>query len=753
MKRCYLKLQLKQKRLLLNLMLWLIASCSSGVYANEKAVLEEIIVTARKTEENLQEVPISVTAFNSADIEARGLADLEDIALNVPNVNFSRTNGMAVISIRGFADDDPTPTSDPLVGVYIDGVYIARMQGALLEMVDAERVEVLKGPQGTLFGKNTVGGAISIISKKPRGEGDGYVKVTAGEDERVNFQGSYDFGITDDLSLIVSGLYKTRDCLLRRVNDNACVDDEDVKLVRAHANYQAGEDVSASLILDATWDHSHSQVQGNNHVVPGDLFVGLFYGLDQAADPTLPPFNPVGTGEPYVAEGDTPTTDFIRSLGASLQLEWGVSDNLTVRTISAYRDHDSTAYVEFDAFRETVFQHEPFVTLSETFSQELILEGVAFDDRLSWLAGMYYFYEDAHQESNLALANSFAAGGFSVVVDSKADSISGFGHISYDLTDRIRVSGGIRYTSETREFDTRGDLLIAPGGAGFSPPVNGKDTFTAWTPKVTLDYKPTDNILLYASVSRGFRSGGFNGQTTQANPEFFTYGPEYALNYELGFKSRLWGGRVIFNTSAYFVDYTDKQFAFQTPDPNGVVIAVRENAGEAEVLGMETELKIALTDKLRLEGAFAYNDNEYTELNQSLQNITRITLDSPFLYAPKYTATAGLQYTEPDFVGIGKASFRVDAAHKSRIYYNANIDDLNHPVFGSRFNIQEAYTKINARITFAPQNSNWTLAFYGRNLTDKVIFERNLSIPAVAAFDLAAYGQPRELGVEVQYDF
>ena len=751
MKSYNLKSQLKQKQLLLKLILWLIASYSFGVYANEKALLEEITVTARKTEENLQEVPISLTAFSSSDIEARRLADLEDIALNVPNVNFARNLGQAVISIRGIADDELLVTSDPLVGVYVDGVYVARQQGALLEMVDAERIEVLKGPQGTLFGKNTLGGAVSIISKKPQGEGDGYVKVTAGEDDRVNFQGSYDFGLTDDLSLKVSSLYKTRDCLTRRVNDNACMDDEDVKLFRAYANYEPSDDFNAALIVDGSWDDSHAQVYGVNVVEPTGLFI-LFYDSARADDPSLPAYNPVGVGEPYIVEGNGRTDDDIRSLGASLKLEWKVSDDLTIRSISAYRDLESKAYIHFDAFRETVFQNEPFRTTSEQFSQELILEGIAFDDRLNWLAGMYYFREDASSTSSLRLPVTFATGGWNQFINSEVDSAAGFGHLSYDLTDRIRVSAGIRYTSEKREFDARGELLATPGQNTFVSPVSSEGTFTAWTPKGTIDYMLTDDVMLYGSVSRGFRSGGFNGNTSTTNKNFLRFDPEFALNYEFGFKSTLWDQRVIFNTALYFTDYTDKQFSYALAQADGPPVSVRGNAAEAELLGVEAELKIALTEKLRVEAAFAYNDAEYTKLRDDALGL-RVSLDSPFHYSPKYSGNVGIQFTEPDFAGIGDASFRVDTAYKSRVYFDPEVSGHEDPECAP-FNSQEEYAKVNARITFVPHNTNWTLAAYGHNLTDKIIIERGLCFPVGGGgFDLTAYGQPREIGVEVRYDF
>ena len=751
MKLRYLEPQIKQRRLFLNLVLWVMATCSAGVHADKKAVLEEITVTARKVEENLQDVPISVVALSSSDIAARGLENLEDLALHVPNVNFSQWTGQAIISVRGIADQEHFVTSDPLVGVYVDGVYIARQQGGLLDLIDLERIEVLKGPQGTLFGKNTVGGAISVHSKKPQGEGDGYLKVTAGEDERVNLQGSYDFAITDDLSLSLSGLYKNRDCLLRRENDNACMGDEDIKVFRAHANYEPSDAFSAALILDGSWNDSHSQVNGVNVVDPAGFFF-FFYNLARAADPTLPVYDPVGLGEPFVAEGNSPTDDDIQSLGASLQLEWDISDNLTVRSLTAYREFDAKANIEYDAFRATIFENTPLYTFSDQFSQELVLEGRAFDDQLNWLAGMYYFYEDARTDQTIRLPSSAFLGGFKVDPNSEAESISGFGHISYNLTERIRVSGGVRYTSETREFDSKASFLVAPGENGFLSPVSNKGTFTAWTPKITLDYKPSNDILLYASLSRGFRSGGFNGQTSQSDPNFVSFDPEYVLNYELGFKSTLWDQRIIFNTSAYFLDYTDKQFAFQILDPedNTKLFSVRDNAAKAEVIGVETDLKVALTENLKLEAGFAFNDSEYTDLRDDAVGL-RITLDSPFLYAPKYTANLAVQYTEPDFAGIGSTSLRVDTSYKSRIYFNDSVAELEDPFCGP-FNYQDDYGIVNARITFSPHNTNWTLTAYGDNLTDKIIYSRNLCIPGTG-FDTPSYGLPREVGVEVRFDF
>ena len=709
---------------------------------------EEIVVTARRKEESIQEVPISITAFSSDEIEARRLADIEDIALNSANVHFSRNLGLAFVAIRGFSDDEVVATADPLVGIYVDGVYVPRLQGALMEMVQAERVEVLKGPQGVFFGKNTVGGAINIVSQRPTGQGGGYLQATAGSDGRLNFQASTDFALTENTSLMLTGMFKRRDCLLRRVNDDACVDDEDVKSFRAYADYQPNDDFRAALILNATYDDSHSQVYGMNVIEdPPGLFVS-FYNIHREANPTLPPFEPVGVGKPFVAEGDTPTEDEIKTESASLQLQWALSDSLDLRATSAFTDFESQAYVEFDAFRETVFQHEPLITLSKSYSQELILDGQALQGRLAWLAGLYFFSEEAETINYLPLTPSFAAGGWVQYIESEVESLGVFGHATLDLSDRLSLALGARYTTDDRSFSARGDLLIGPGENGFLAPTSNQDTWDAFTPKVSLNFHPSENLMLYGSVSEGFRSGGFHGNTTVANADAARYDPEEVINYEVGIKYS-WGRRAVFNSAVYFMDYTEKQILYILATGD-VPISVRGNAAAAELLGIEADLTLAVTDNLRVDASFAYNDPEYTKLRPDALGV-RISLDSPFMYTPKGTANLGIEYTLADLVGKGEARLRVDANYKSRIYFNSVKAELEHPVCG-RYNSQDPTTKFNASFRFKPHGSDMTFTLYGHNITDEIIWERNLCIPGTG-WDLANYGQPREVGFEVRFDF
>ena len=715
---------------------------------NAAGLLEEIVVTSRRTEESIQDVPISITAYSSADIEARRLADIEDIALNTPNVHFTRNLGLAIVAIRGFSDDEVVATADPLVGIYVDGVYVPRMQGALLEMVQAERVEVLKGPQGVFFGKNTVGGAINIVSQQPQGDGGGYVQGTAGTDGRLNFQASFDFGLSDDLSLMLTGMHKSRDCLLRRVNDNACVDNEDINLYRAYANYQPSDDFRAGLILSGTYDDSHSQVFGMTEIEePTGLFVNLYNG-HRETDPTLPPFEPVGLGQPYVAEGNSPTEDLVRTETTSIQLEWALSEDVSLRSTSAYTDFESQAYIEFDVFRETVFHNEPNITLSKALSQELILDGRALEGRLNWLAGLYYFHEEAETTTNLRLTPNFATGGWSQFIDSEVDSLGGFGHLTLDFADRWSLSGGARYISEDRSFSARGDLFADPGGNGFLAPVSNEDTWSDWTPRVSLKFAPSDDTTIYGAISEGFRSGGFHGNTTVADPLLVRYDPEKVTNYEIGLKTS-WSDRATLSSAAYFMDYTDKQFLYILAT-GGVPISVRGNAAAAEILGLEADLTIAVTDNLRVDAGFAVNRPEYTALREDALGI-RLSLDSPFMYTPERTANLGVQYTEPSFAGRGEASLRFDANYKSRIYFNTVVEEIEHPSCGT-YNSQDPVTKINARAHFSPHGSEWNFTLYGHNITNEIIWERNLCIPGTG-WDTASYGQPREVGVEVRFDF
>ena len=727
----------------------------SGVIAQEAepdmnaaGLLEEIVVTSRRTEESIQDVPISITAFSSADIEARRLADIEDIALNTPNVHFTRNLGLAIVAIRGFSDDEVVATADPLVGIYVDGVYVPRMQGALLEMMQAERVEVLKGPQGVFFGKNTVGGAINIVSQRPQGDGAGYVQGTAGTDGRLNFQASYDFGLTDNLSVMLTGMHKSRDCLLRRVNDNECVDNEDINLFRAYANYQPSDDFRAAFVLSGIYDDSHSQVYGMNVIEdPPGLFVGQ-YNIWRETDPTLPPFEPVGLGEPFVAEGDSPTEDLVRTETASIQMEWTLSDAVSLRSTSAFTDFESQAYIEFDVFRETTFHNEPNITLSEAFSQELILDGRALQGRFNWLAGLYYFREDAETTTNLRIPPTWATGGWSQFIYSDVESLSGFGHLSLDLSDRWSLSAGARNISEDRSFSARGDLFAFPGGNGFLAPVSNEDTWNAWTPRVSLNFAPSDDISIYGAISEGFRSGGFHGNTTVADPLRVRYDPELVTNYEIGLKAS-WQDRATLSSAVYFMDYTDKHFLYILAT-DGIPISVRGNAAAAEIVGLEADLTVAVTDNLRFDVGLANNSPEYTALRPDLLGI-RLTLDSPFMYTPERTANLGVQYTAPDFAGKGEASVRLDANYKSRIYFNTVVEEIEHPLCG-KYNSQDPVTKVNARFHFRPHQSDWNFTLYGHNITNEIIWERNLCIPG-AGYDTPSYGQPREVGVEVRFDF
>ena len=718
-----------------------------------EGLLEEIVVTSRRTRERIQDVPISITAFSSAEIEARRLTDLEDIALNTPNVHFTRNLGLAFVAIRGFADDEIVVTADPLVGIYVDGVYVPRMQGALLEMVQAEQVEVLKGPQGVFFGKNTVGGAINIVSSRPRGDGNGYVLGTAGTDGRWNLQASTDIGVTENLSLMLTGMYKRRDCLVRRVNDNGCLDNEDIRLVRAYANYQPSDRFRAALILSGVHDDSHAQVYGMNVIEdPPGLFLGQ-YNLQREVDPTLPPFEPAGVGQPFVAEGNSPTEDRIRTNTASLQLEWTLGNDVSLRSTSAYSDFESDAYIEFDVFRETAFHNEPNITLSESFSQEFLLDGTSRQGRLNWLAGLYYFQEDAETITNLRIPEVWATGGWSQFILSDVESISGFGHLSLDLAERWSVGGGLRFTSEFRSFSARGDLyqdlVEAPGSNRFLAYISNEDRWDAWTPRVSLNFAPSDDITIYGAISKGFRSGGFHGNTTVANAQAARYDPEKITNYEIGLKAT-WQDFVTLSSALYLMDYTDKHVLYILAVPGGVPISVRGNAAAAEIPGAEADLTFALTESLRIDAGFAYNRPKYTEIDSDALE-ARLSLDSPFMYTPERSANLGVEYTVRDFAGRGEASFRLDANYKSRIYFNTVVAEIEHPVCG-RYNSQKPTTKVNARIHFKPHRSNWSLTLYGHNITDEIIWERNLCIPGTG-WDLANYGQPRELGLEVRFDF
>lgn len=733
----------------------LTASASAPVLAETSVgTLEEIVVTARRREESLQTTPVSVTAFTANELAARQIDNISQISSSTPNLVFdssapiSGSNAAASIFIRGVGQTDFTLVTDPGVGLYLDGVYIARSVGGVLDLIDVERVEVLRGPQGTLFGKNTIGGAINITSRRPGDTLAGRIEVKTGTGERLDVKASADLPVADSLSIRVSYADLNQDGYVKNllVGDN--LSDTNAQIGRVVVDFHPNDRFTALISADATRRREEGQAQkilAFNPAAPAPSF-GPFNGV-------LAPFLGIDPYDDFFLGGGTFTTfqgenDLVRSdldvYGISATLTYAF-DEVTVKSISAYRSFDSQFGRDSD--------NSPFVIVEtfddmdqEQFSQELQLSGVAFDDRLDWLAGAYYFEENG---DNLNLVRT-------TVLDIKSgggvdnDGWAVFGHLSYDVTEKLSLNLGARYTEETKRFTPDQQVLFNAftlpvfGGAGFVdgqrilPFVESSADFDDFSLTAGLDYRWTPNFMTYVSYSEGFKSGGFNQRVFPPRDVPGSFEPERVAVYEAGWK---WGNdsnTVRFDGAVFYTDYTDIQVKIID-----VVAPGTGNAAEGEVWGGELELSALVTPDFLLQFGAGYLDTQYTAFGPDFDPEQGIDEGDRFVNSPKWSLSGSASYTV-QAMDFGDITFRVDWSYRSKVYNDAA---------NSEAIAQDGLHLFNAGATFVTADENWQVAVQVRNLTNRTYLITGNDEFNGFGYTEGVYARPREWSLSVQRSF
>lgn len=768
-----------------------IAITSGQALAEEDTVsqLEEITVTARKREESLQDAPLSVTAFSTEGLEVRGIRNFINISAYTPNVDITHGKGdggstNAAVFIRGVGQNDFIFPTDPGVGIYVDGVYIARSIGGMMDLADVERVEVLRGPQGTLYGKNTIGGAINVVTSRPDGELNGRLKLTAGQREHFDVEANINFPIIEDvLSGKIAAVSKNQKGYSKRVTSDLDLGDTNVDAVRAGLNWIASEDVTVYLSFD------YSRIRQNG--VPGKLLgtfdsPGSLYGLYNAvAAPMvaallgLPPGSILDdryvTDSPFLSYGTDPSRDENDTWGIGANIDWDINENVTLKSITSYR--------EMDVITDTDIDYSPFPTSvihdvqdQKQFSQEFQLSGTASDGKLSWLVGGYYFNEKNNDDNDVGLASGLyqafeampgafvplipglvcpaappapCAGGagnplnalfdlhLNPVTALDTNNLAAFLHLTYDLSDQLSITLGGRYSYEKKEYFI--DSKFLDSGNIITPPTTDEQTWSKFTPKIGLDYHVNEDVLLYASFSKGFKSGGWNPRPLSPS-EVKRYDQENLTAYEAGIKSRLFDNRMTFNLAGFYSQYKDVQLFSNSVNPdNGSLLLTVDNAGDVDIWGFEAEIVARPLQGLDLNFGLGYMDNKYINLAAS----TGYSIDNKQQNAPKWTLNAGMQYAFDLGQDMGMLTIRGDLNHRGMTF--------NDPQ-NSLSIAQPAYTLLNGRVTWDSEDENWQVAFYVQNITDKVYFTSAEYIPAFGV-RTAVYGRPREWGMSVSRSF
>ncbi|QIB66801.1 TonB-dependent receptor [Kineobactrum salinum] len=575
-------------------------------YSAQDAI-EEVMVTARKREEGLQDAPISITAVTGDGLEYRGVDKIDGLADFTPNLTFQSNPGdggssaSAAIYIRGVGQSDFAPTVEPGVGLYVDGVYIARSVGAVLDLVDVERIEVLRGPQGTLFGRNTIGGAISVTTKKPDEIFSGYVDVTAGTDDRHDIKLSMNVPLGETLFSRVSLASFNRDGYVIRSADGRDLGDDDTLSGHLAFRWLANENLELNLSVEGSRDRENgaalvvTDILGpedpgymasfmalNNVLATGDP-VSCF-SAENLNNPACYNSRFIGAGD-MRNDGTAPHFSDVDLWGVTLTVDWMVGA-LSLKSITAYRDLDSTFARDGDDSPLLIGNLYDELE-QDQFTQEFQLLGDLFDSRLEWILGAFYLSENANNLNLLEFTPAdFKSGG-----EVESESLAVFGQVDYALTDQLSLTLGLRYTKDEKTFipdqviervNVPSFIFPFPAGTPILPAVEATNKINEVTPMVNLSYQWSEQLMAYASYSEGFKSGGFTQRVFPPEPTIPAFDPEFVEVYELGFKFSAPGNRLRINGALFHTQYDDMQIFITNTTRVGPFI---ENAGEAEING------------------------------------------------------------------------------------------------------------------------------------------------------------------------
>ena len=705
--------------------------------------LSEIVVTAQRREENLLDVPVAVSAITGESLVQNQIADVSSLQRLAPSLTVAPFGDATtpLLAIRGQVAQDIVASVDPAVGVYVDGVYLGRATGANLAFLDVERVEVLRGPQGTLFGRNTIGGAISITPVHPTDRFEGRVSARYGNYDAFGVTGILNAPLADGIALRVAGSHSQRDGFARSSVTGAELNSENLDYIRASLKADLGSGWDVLLSGDFSDSRNSGQWITLINTYPiADTLAGIVTGGTQTATQYIDRFTrhpAVNTSGPFTS----------RSWGTS-GIVSGAFGAVNVKSITAYRevrrgldnfDQDGTPFDLLQILSNDSHQHQ--------FSQEIQFYGKAMDDRLDWIVGGYYFTETGRD----TVVNEFL---FPLnpnigVTDAKAfnKNFALYGQLTFKLTDDLSVFGGIRYARDTRRLDIFSrtarptpDVVVACGVAAASPPdcffPLPKKTFEYAPFSIGVNYKPNRDVLVYAKWSRGFRSGGYNSRGSSLDT-LLPFDPERVDSYEVGGKVEI-DRRFRVNVAVYQSEFDKMQLLAAAGVSGAAVVAINQNAGSSRIRGLELEAEAAL-GQLRLNGSLTLTDAKFKKL---LPNVVNLVLDSPLPYTPKTTFSIGGDYTIP--AGFGDVVLHADYSWRSRTFFMATP-----PL--SPVHQQSSYGLLNASVT-ANIADNISLSAFGKNLTNGDYFTRTTGI-VQAGFDNAYPGDPRTYGVSATYRF
>lgn len=738
--------------------------------------LINVTVEARKVEEDLQRTPISVSVMSNRFLKERSLTNLLEASYFIPNIEIttvgenSGCTHCAGITMRGVGQVDPIPTTDPSVGIYIDGVYHARSAGGIYSFLDIDRIEVLRGPQGTLFGKNTIGGAINMFTNKVTDKKQFNGQVTIGEFNRKDASVIFNSPISDNVSARLALSKNYREGFVTRDNGDKEGGRDDLNVI-AKLNYKQSEQLNFELSY-------YRQLQNNDSapsVLPkknDDASLIVLYNSIAGLSPAIDPYPKLTVFDDNFRSASTDENEnHLNQYGYRANIEWDISDQLKFKSITSYRSLEAVYGRDFDNNSFNIGVTRDYQTQKQT-SQEFNLTGNVAS-QFDWLLGLFAIDEEIHYLFNFTfieglylgletipgpldgspLSNPTAIGGAGNPLnigldldntfnnDIESESVAAFFNGNYRFDEQWTLTLGGRITREKKKqqvITTRNIAqVIAIERTDTSPEGPIEKSWRVFSPLASVQYQASNNMMLFLTGSRGFKSGGFNGVANtpvSARP----FDPEYLTAFELGMRSQWFDNTLRLNATAFFMKHKDMQLrGGESGEDSGVEIFI-DNVGNTETQGAEIEFERITGSGFTFSGSLSYTDAKFTDVGTA----TEVTTDSKLIKTPKWTASMGVKYNWELSHGQ-QLSTRLDWAYRSKVY---------NDVFNSPFATQQSIALVNVSANYQLSESLSVTAFV-TNLTNKyhVIGSNDFTASfGVAEFYLAP---PRQAGVGIQYQF
>ncbi len=713
----------------------------------QQRALDEVVVTAQRRQESVQDIPIAVSAFDADQLGRLGVTETLDMTRLVPNFIGSSNTGLGtanVYSIRGLNNTESIPTFDPPVGSYIDDIYVSRQNANNFTLFDVDRIEVLRGPQGTLFGRNTTGGAVNVIMARPSEEFGGYVEVGYGRFNRKTARASVDLPVNDQFLTKISGYWIEDDGWLYNETTGETLNFEDNKGVRVDLRWLPTDEI--------IWDVAVDYVDTQNAAIAGTPVGSNFVtqtGLRRGEN--LSDFVDLTGNKSFI-----PTGNLVRA--------WSITSRLNIATalgdlelITGYRDMNQKYMLDFfnnpAPFGGFVIANDGEHT---QFSQEIKLAGSTDDNRIDYVVGVFYLDEDNDTDFADVFNLGFPALISDRTLDNNTETWAVYGQADFHLNDAWTATVGLRYTEEEQDirlFSNQPNFV----GASFDSSdleavgVPLSDKTTLWTPRVALQYNIDDDTNVYASATRGFKSGGWNARNN--DPLLvLPFGPERVWSYEAGMRSQWMDNRVRFNATAFWTDVSDFQLPTATTDAQGGINFVTRNFADLEVKGLEVELLALATDRLTIYANLGWQDSEYKNLDPAIRDQQQLCLEEALqcgegiiapdgsvadpVRAPNFTIAAGGDYRLP----LGPRLELVPSLSITR-YGTHSIDTGNASFPGG-----VSYTNVNGGIALEDVDGTWAVRANCKNCTSRV--QPNSSLAGGLY-----YNQPRTWTINFRYNF